>query len=62
MTRTEMYERLETAQALLSDIYEFADTNQLTELARSMSVADTMIAEAFDEIECGETAEVLKGQ
>jgi hypothetical protein len=62
MTRSEIYQRLETAQALLSDIYEFAGTNQLTELENLMSMADTMIVEAFEEIECGQTAEVLKGQ
>lgn len=55
MTREEMYQKLELAQSMLSDIYHFACENQLLEMERIMSVADTMIVEAFEEIECGET-------
>lgn len=60
MTRDELYIKLETAQELLGEVYHFADTNGLQDFARLMSMADTMICESFDEIECGETAELFK--
>jgi hypothetical protein len=62
MTRTELYIALENAQQLLSDVYHFAESNGLTELARNMSMADTMIIDSYEEIECGQTREVLENQ
>jgi len=62
MTREELYIALENAQQLLSDVYSFAEDNGLTDMARLMSMADTMIIDAYEEIECGHTAEVLKEQ
>ena len=59
MTRDELYNKLETAQELLSDVYQFAQDNGLGDLAREMSMADTCIIEAYNEVECGETAEIL---
>lgn len=59
MTREELYIKLENAQDLLSQVYHFAQDNGLVELEGLMSAADTMIVEAFDEIECGETAEAF---
>jgi predicted house-cleaning noncanonical NTP pyrophosphatase (MazG superfamily) len=56
MKRTELYASLESAQDLLNEIFSFACSENLPELARLMSVADTMICESFEEIECGETA------
>jgi hypothetical protein len=61
MTREELYIKLEQAQELLSDVYQFAQDNGLGELSRAMSMADTMIVDAYEEIECGRTGEVLEG-
>lgn len=55
MTRDELYNKLETAQELLDDVWRFAQDNGLIELSRQMSMADTMIVDAYEEIECGET-------
>ena len=55
MTREELYIKLEQAQELLSDVYQFAQDNGLGELSRYMSMADTMIIDAYEEIECGDT-------
>ena len=60
MTREELYIKLETAQELLCDVYQFAQDNGLGDFARLMSMADTMIIDSYEEIECGATAEVLK--
>ena len=60
MTREEIYIALENAQQLLSDVYHFASSNGLTDMQRLMSMADTMIIDAYEEIECGKTAEVFK--
>ena len=60
MTRAELYQKLETAQDLLNDVYHFADSNGLIDLERLTSTADTMIAECYEEIECGETAKMFK--
>ena len=62
MTREELYIKLETAQELLCEVYQFACDNGLVDLEGSMSMADTMIIEAYNEIECGQTAEVWKEQ
>lgn len=62
MTREEMYIALEQAQELLNRVYGVACNANLPELERLMSMADTMICEAYEEIECGETAEYLKEQ
>lgn len=61
MNRDGMYQCLEQAQALLNHVYGFACNANLPELERLMSMADTMIVEAYEEIECGETAKVLEG-
>jgi hypothetical protein len=53
MTRDELYIALERAQGLLSEVYAFAGNNGLHELESLMSVADTCIVDAFEEIECG---------
>jgi hypothetical protein len=55
MTRDELYAKLEAAQELLSDVYQFAQDNGLIDLERAVSMADTCIIEAYNEIECGET-------
>jgi hypothetical protein len=55
MTREELYIKLETAQELLSEVYQFAQDNGLVDLERAVSMADTCIVEAYNEIECGET-------
>ena len=55
MNREEMYIALEKAQDLLSQVYFFASASKLSEMERLMSMADTMICEAYEEIECGET-------
>ena len=60
MKRTELYASLESAQDLLNEIFSFACSENLTELSKLMSVADTMICEAFEEIECGQTKEYLE--
>lgn len=51
MTSEELYIKLDTAQQLLSEVYRFASDNGLTELERNMSMADTMIIEAYNEID-----------
>ena len=51
MKRTELYASLESAQDLLNEIFSFACSENLTELSKLMSVADTMIVEAFDVLE-----------
>ena len=61
MTREELQSKLEQAQELLSHVYGFACNANLPELEGLMSMADTMIIEAYNEIECGETGEVLEG-
>ena len=60
MTRAELYQKLEKAQELLCDVYQFACNNNLQVLENFMSAADTVITESYDEIECGETAELFK--
>ena len=60
MNRDEMYIALEKAQELLSQVYFFSSASKLNELERLMSVADTMICEAYEEIECGETQKYLE--
>jgi len=60
MTREELYIKLENAQELLNDVYHFATDNGLDEFSRLMSMADLMIIDSFEEIECGRTAEVFK--
>ena len=59
MTRDELYIALEQAQRLLAEVYAFAGNNGLQELEHLMSVADTCIVDAFEEIECGDTSETL---
>lgn len=60
MTREELYIKLETAQELLSDVYQFAQDNGLGDLSRLMSMADTMIIEAYEDIECGDMMDGLE--
>ena len=60
MTREELYIKLEQAQELLSDVYQFAQDNGLGELSRYMSMADTMIIDAYEEIECGDMMDGLE--
>ena len=60
MTREELYIKLETAQELLCDVYQFAQDNGLTDLSRLMSMADTMIIDAYAEIECGDMLDGLE--
>jgi hypothetical protein len=62
MTREEMYIKLETAQELLSEVYQFAQDNGLDEFSRLMSMADLMIIDAYEEIECGNTATLFKDE
>jgi hypothetical protein len=56
MTREELYQKLEQAQELLCEVYEFANDNGLVDMRRLASMADTMIVDCYEEIECGETA------
>jgi hypothetical protein len=63
MTNAELKQKLEQAQALLADVYHWADmplSNGLqisplktnAEIASLMSAADTCIWEALDELDC----------
>ena len=65
MTNSELIDRLQQAQALLADVYHWADmplSNGLqisplktnAEIASAMSVADSCIWEALDELEDSE--------
>jgi hypothetical protein len=47
MTKNELYSKLEQAQRLLADVYDFAQ-EQNPELASLMSCADTCIIEAIE--------------
>lgn len=60
MTREELYIKLETAQQLLDDVWRFAQDNGFGDLSRAMSMADTMIIEAYNEIECGDMMDGLE--
>ena len=60
MTREELYIKLETAQELLSDVYHFTQDHGLDEFSRLMSMADLMIIDSYEEIECGRTADIFK--
>jgi hypothetical protein len=62
MTREEMYIKLESAQELLSEVYQFAQDNGLDEFSRLMSMADLMIVDAYEEIECGRVANLFKDE
>jgi hypothetical protein len=50
MTGMDIFEKLNKAQDLLSDIYHFAQESGDTELERLMSAADTCIVEAIDHV------------
>jgi hypothetical protein len=60
MTRAELYLKLEKAQELLCEVYQFAVDSNLQILESCMSMADTMIAESYEEIERGTTGTYLK--
>ena len=51
MTKKELFNALESAQMELYKVYAFAVANGMDELARQMSMADTMILDAYIEIE-----------
>ena len=53
MTKADLIQKLMDAQDLLSSVYQFASKHDLGELEDKMSVADTMIVEAFDVLEIG---------
>lgn len=48
MTNQELIEKLNTAQALLSDVYHYACENKVDEIERLMSCADDCIIESFN--------------
>jgi hypothetical protein len=50
MTGMDIFEKLNKAQDLLSDVYNYAEENGDTTLERLMSAADTMIVEAIDHV------------
>lgn len=50
MTKMELYNNLEAAQTLLSEVYHFAGENGMVELEKLMSMADTMINDAYEEL------------
>ncbi|MFZ9515486.1 MAG: hypothetical protein ACO29P_09665 [Bacteroidia bacterium] len=51
MTKADLIQKLMDAQDLLSSVYHFASKHDLEELEDKMSMADTMIVEAFDVLE-----------
>jgi len=51
MTNLELRTKLQAAQLLLSDVYHYACENGMPALESSMSVADSCIIEALDELE-----------
>lgn len=50
MSNTEMIEKLNQAQKLLSDVYHFAFETNDVQLENLMSAADSCIIEAIDKI------------
>jgi hypothetical protein len=50
MTGMDIFEKLNKAQDLLSDVYNHAEETGDTTLERLMSAADTMIVEAIDHV------------
>ena len=51
MTNLKLKEKLEQAQALLSDVYHYACENGFISLESQMSVADSCIIDALNELE-----------
>ena len=51
MTNSELKEKLEQAQALLADVYHYACENGFISLESQMSVADSCIIDALNELE-----------
>jgi hypothetical protein len=51
MTNLELRTKLQAAQLLLSDVYHYACENGFISLESQMSVADSCIIEALDELE-----------
>jgi hypothetical protein len=51
MTNKEIREKLEEAQRLLSDVYNWACNSRNKSLESQMSCADSCIIEALDELE-----------
>jgi hypothetical protein len=51
MTNLELKQKLEQAQALLSDVYFYAIANGMPELESQMSCADSCIIDSLDNLE-----------
>lgn len=51
ITKDKLVQKLEYAQMILAEVYDFAGKNGLDEVERLMSFADTCIYDALDEIE-----------
>lgn len=51
MTNSELKQKLEQAQSLLSDVYHYACENGMPELESSMSVADSCIIDSIENLE-----------
>lgn len=51
MTKAELINNLELAQKLLADVYAYAEVYELDNLVRQMSVADSCIIEALEDLE-----------
>ena len=51
MTKAELLEKLKLAQNLLADVYAYAEEFELDLLERQMSVADSCIWYALEELE-----------
>lgn len=51
MDQVDIISKLEQAQRLLAEVYDYACKNGLDEVERLLSFADTCIYDALDEIE-----------
>ncbi len=51
ITKDKLVQKLEYAQMILAEVYDFAGKNGLDEVERLLSFADTCIYEALDAIE-----------